>query len=176
MVYWGLRAYRRGRPPDPIEIFNRLVTVNDTFLDFARSLADQTLMCELLACYELATWFSDAFTCIGYLWPTGEKGSGKTKLLNVVAETSYLGQLILHSSSMAVLRDLADYGATLCFDEAEKLDHRQADPEKLALLLSGNRKGSSMVVKEPAPQGRGWVNRYVSTYCPRLFSGHQSPQ
>jgi hypothetical protein len=75
---------------------------------------------------------------------------------------------------MAVLRDLADYGATLCFDEAEKLEHKNADPEKLALLLSGNRRGSTMAVKELDGE-KHWVTRHVSTYCPRLFSAIRLP-
>nr|MDQ3831382.1 DUF3854 domain-containing protein [Candidatus Tectomicrobia bacterium] len=157
----GLTAYLRGIRPEPKDVFGRLVAINDHFLDFDRSLAPQQTMCEMLACQDLGTWFLDAFNVIGYLWPNGEKGSGKTKLLNLVAETSYLGEVILGSSSMAVLRDLADYGATLCFDEAEKLDHKNADPEKLALLLSGNRRGSSMPVKELAADKR-WVTRHVS--------------
>jgi hypothetical protein len=144
----GVKAYLRGVRPEPKEVFGRLVAINDHFLDFDRSLAEQWTMCEMLACQEVATWFLDAFNVIGYLWPNGEKGSGKTKLENVVAETSYLGEVILASSTMAVLRDLADYGATLCFDEAERLDSKNADPEKLALLLSGNRRGSTMAVKE----------------------------
>jgi Domain of unknown function (DUF3854) len=151
----GMKAYRRGERPQPTEVFQRLVRINDHFLDFYRSLADQRTMCEMLACHELATWFLDAFDVIGYVWPNGETGTGKTTLLNVVAETAYLGEVILASSTMAVLRDLADYGATLCFDEAERLDSKQADPEKLALLLSGNRRGSSMSVKEQGPDKGG---------------------
>jgi hypothetical protein len=170
----GLTAYLRGVRPEPKEVFGRLVTTNDHFLDFDRSLADQHTMCEMLSCQELATWFLDAFNVIGYLWPNGEKGSGKTKLENLVAETSYLGEVILASSTMAVLRDLADYGATLCFDEAERLDSKNADPEKLALLLSGNRRGSTMAVKELDGEKR-WVTRHVSTYCPRLFSAIRLP-
>ena len=170
----GVKAYILGVRPEPKEVFGRLVTINDYFLDFDRSLAEQRTMCEMLACQELATWFLDAFNVIGYLWPNGEKGSGKTKLENVVAETSYLGEVILASSTMAVLRDLADYGATLCFDEAERLDSKNADPEKLALLLSGNRRGSTMAVKELNGEKR-WVTRHVSTYCPRLFSAIRLP-
>jgi Domain of unknown function (DUF3854) len=170
----GLTAYLRGVRPEPKEVFGRLVAINDHFLDFDRSLAEQHTMCEMLACQELATWFLDGFNVIGYLWPNGEKGSGKTKLENLVAATAYLGEVILASSTMAVLRDLADYGATLCFDEAERLDSKNADPEKLALLLSGNRRGSTMAVKELADDKR-WITRHVSTYCPRLFSAIRLP-
>lgn len=95
-------------------------------------------MSELVACYILATWFLDAFSVIGYLWPNGERGSGKTQLLTIIAELSYLGQVILAGSSYATLRDMADYGATLCFDDAENLsDPKKTDPDKRTLLLAG---------------------------------------
>ena len=128
-----------------VTLFRQLALVVDTFLDFGRSLATQETMCELITCYILATWFLDAFTVVGYLWPNGEKGSGKTHLLTVVAELAYLGHVILAGGSYASLRDLADYGATLCFDDAENvMDLKRGDPDKRALLLAGNRRGNNI--------------------------------
>lgn len=37
-------------------------------------LAEQSTMCEILACYILATCFLDAFNVTGFLWPNGECG------------------------------------------------------------------------------------------------------
>jgi hypothetical protein len=126
-------------------------------------------------CYILATWFLDAFPVIGYLWPNGGKGSGKTQLLTVIAELAYLGQMLQASGTLATLRDLADYGATLCFDDAENvMDTKHGDPEKRTLLLAGNRKGSCVTVKEADAVGK-WKTRYVETFCPRLFSAIRLP-
>jgi hypothetical protein len=72
----GLKRYLAGQRPDPAEVFGRLTGVVDHFLDFARSLAPQRDMCELVACYVLATYFLDAFNVAGYLWPNGESGAG----------------------------------------------------------------------------------------------------
>jgi hypothetical protein len=171
----GVKAYQAGHRVNPTSVFKRLVRVTDHFLDFDQSLADQQTMCELLGCYVFSTYYLEAFTVISYLWPNGGGGSGKTTLLNVIGETAYLGQVILAITSMPNLRDMADWGATLCFDEAENLQGRDGDKDKLALLLSGNRKGSTILVKEPAPHGKGWVSREVSTYCPRLFSAITLP-
>jgi hypothetical protein len=76
----GVKAYRTGTRPDPADVFHRVVAVVDRFLDFDRSLADQRTMCELVACYTMSTWFLDALNVIGYLWPNGGPGSGKTTL------------------------------------------------------------------------------------------------
>jgi hypothetical protein len=171
----SVKKYVAGARPDPPEIFRQLVSVVNRFIDFDRSLGSQQTMCELVACYILATWFLDAFTVIGYLWPNGERGSGKTQLLTVIAELAYLGHVILAGGSYASLRDLADYGATLCFDDAENvMDLKRGDPDKRALLLAGNRRGSTIPVKEPV-NGREWRTRHVQTFCPRLFSAIRLP-
>jgi hypothetical protein len=160
---------------NPCEVFNQVADVIDRFIDFDRSLADQRTMSELVACCIFSTWFLDAFKVIGFLWPNGEPGSGKTQLLTLVAELGYLGQLILAGSSYASLRDLADYGATLCFDDAENVtDVKRTDPDKRTLLLAGNRRGNSATLKEPDGE-RGWRTRHVNTFCMRAFSATQLP-
>jgi hypothetical protein len=63
----GVKAYRANQRPDPAELFARVVNGTGRYIDFKRSLADQQVMAELLACYVLATWFLDAFNVIGFL-------------------------------------------------------------------------------------------------------------
>ena len=175
---WSARAiarYRRGERADPAAVFGRLVEVVDRFIDFDRSLAPQQDMAAMIACYILATWFLDAFNVIGFLWPNGDRGCGKTQLLTVVARLAYLGEVILAGGSYPALRDLADYGACLAFDDAENMaGQRAADPDKRALLLAGNRRGNTVPVKELVGDKK-WVTRRVNTYCPRLFSATRLP-
>lgn len=171
----AVKSYRAGKRPNPVEVFNHVADVIDRFIDFDRSLADQRTMSEMITCYILATWFLDAFNVIGFLWPNGDRGSGKTQLITLIAELSYLGQVILAGGSFASLRDLADYGATLAFDDAENLsDPKKTDPDKRALLLAGNRRGNTVPLKEPAANGT-WRTRHVNTFCPRLFSAIRLP-
>jgi hypothetical protein len=171
----GVKAFLKGERREPADVFREVADVIDRFMDFDRSLADQRTMAEMVALYIMATWFLDAFNVIGFIWSNGERGSGKTQLLSLVAELGYLGQLILAGGSYASLRDLADYGATLCFDDAEDLsDPKRTDPDKRTLLLAGNRRGNTVPVKEPATD-RTWRTRYVNTFCPRGFSATRLP-
>ena len=171
----GVSAYRSGARPAPADVFGRVVDVVDRFIDFNRSLADQRSMAELIGCYVLASYFLPAFTVVGFLWPNGDRGSGKTQLLTVCCELGYLGQVILAGGSYASLRDLADYGAMLAFDDAENLsDFKKSDPDKRALLLAGNRRGNTVPVKE-LTSDKVWRTRYVHTFCPRLFSATRLP-
>jgi hypothetical protein len=175
---WSTRsakAFGKCELLNPREVFNQVVDVIARFIDFDRSLAEQQTMAELVACSILSTWFLEAFNVIGFLWPNGEAGSGKSQLLSLIAEMGYLGQMILAGGSYASLRDLADYGATLCFDDAENVaDVKRIDADKRALLLAGNRRGNSVSVKEPDGE-RGWRTRYVNTYCMRAFSAIRLP-
>jgi hypothetical protein len=151
-----------------------VASVVNRFMDFCRSLDRQEVVCELTACYVLSTYFLDAFNVAGYLWPNGEPGSGKTNYLHTVCELAYLGQVILAGGSYASLRDLADYGATLAFDDAEGImDLKRADPDKRALLLAGNRRGATVTVKEQV--GDRWVTRHIHAFCARLFSAVRLP-
>ena len=161
--------------PEPAGVFRRVTDVIDRFIDFNRSLAPQRVMAEMLACYVLASYCLDAFNVIGFLWPNGDRGCGKTQDLIVLAELGYLGQVILAGGSYASLRDLADYGALLAFDDAENLSNpKLTDPDKRALLLAGNRRGNTVPIKEPAGD-KTWRTRHVNTFCPRLFSATRLP-
>jgi hypothetical protein len=149
--------------------------VYDHYIDFARSLASQETMAELCACLSLQTWFSDAFTVVGYFWPNGERGSGKTHCGTCWAMTSYLGEVVLSSGTFPALRDLADYGAAMLFDDAEILsDPRKSDPQKRELLLAGNRRGAVIPIKEAQPDGT-WQTRWLNAYCPRGFTAINLP-
>ncbi len=171
----AVKAYKTGQRPQPAEVFNRIVECVSRFIDFNKSLADQQTMAEMVACYILATWFLDAFNVAGNLWPNGEKGSGKTQLLITAAKLSYLGQVILASASFAALRDMANYGAFLAFDDAENLsDPKKTDPDKRTLLLAGNRRGNTVAMKVQGPD-KAWVTEYVDTYSPRAFSAIRLP-
>jgi hypothetical protein len=170
----ALKRYAAGYRPDPVDVLVRVMAVVDRFIDFDRSIADQSVMAQFIACYSMATWFLPAFSVTGYLWPNGDRGSGKTHLLNVVAELAYGGRVILAGSSFATLRDEADYGFTLAFDDAENLsDPRKTDPDKRTLLLAGNRRGNTVALKEK--RGDEWVTRYVNTFSFRLFSAIRLP-
>ena len=171
----GVKAYRAGGRPPPLDVFQRLVSLIDRFMSFDRSLADQNSMCELLSCYILTTWFLDAFNVIGFLWPNGTHGTGKTKLGILVCEVAYLGEVLLSGSTYACLRDLADLGAAMLFDDAEDLtDPKKADPDKRSLLLAGNRRGATIAVKEQGPD-KTWRTRYVNSYGPRIFTAINLP-
>ena len=174
---WSLpavRAYRAGHRPDPADVFKRVADVIDHYIDFSRSLASQRTMAEMLACYVLSTWLLDAFDVAAFIWPNGDRGTGKTKAMLTITQMAYLGIVVLAGGSYASLRDLADYGACIGFDDAENLSDKSTDPDKRALLLAGNRRGAQISVKE-AQADKKWRTRYVDAFCPRMFTAIKVP-
>ena len=171
----GVNKFLSGKRSSPKETYDQLISVFNQFIDFHKSLADQNTMCEFVSCFVLSTWFLDSFNVIGYLWINGERGSGKTNLLILISQLSYLGFFISPSGSFASLRDMADYRATLACDDAENItDPRKTDPDKMALLLAGNRKGLTVPLKEMGSD-KAWHTRYVNAYSARAFSAIRVP-
>jgi peptidoglycan/xylan/chitin deacetylase (PgdA/CDA1 family) len=172
----GMNAYRSGMRPNYAKVYERVVSVFDRFIDFDHSFGQQREMSELSACFSLSTWFAPAFTVLGYPWPSGERGSGKTQWGHCWVNTSYLGMVVLASGSFAALRDLANYGAALLVDDAENLANLyKTDPDKRALFLAGNRRGATIPLKEPNPNGKGWQTKWVNAFCPRGFTAISLP-
>lgn len=171
----GVSRYIAGERPDPADVFRRVHGVVARFMDFKRSLGDQGTMAELTAGFVVVSYMLDAFHVAPYLQPSGDRGAGKTHFLFTVAELAYLGAVVLAGGSYASLRDLADYGACIAFDDCENImDPRKSDPDKRTLLLAGNRRGATVTFKEPAGK-RGWITRHVHTFCPRMFSAIRLP-
>src|SRR5262249_41226944 len=52
----AVKAYREGKRPDPADVYRRVSSVYDYYLDFNRSLLDQSDMCFLSASLSLMTW------------------------------------------------------------------------------------------------------------------------
>jgi hypothetical protein len=170
----GLNLWLQGYRASPAQIFQRIASVIDRFIDFSSSLAEQSAMCAVVALFVMATYFTDAFTVVAYLWASGGSGVGKSQLLSLIACLAYLGRYVLPSTTCPTLRDEAHYGATLCFDDAEALADARVDPDKRVFLLAGNRKGSTVGLKEGVGK-RAWRTRWVSTYCSRAFSAIRLP-
>ncbi len=170
----GIRRYAAGERAEPGRVVAQVAAVINCYMDFDRSLADQATMCDMTACYVLAGYMLDAFASFGYLWSNGDKGAGKTTYFVVVARLACMGLVVTAGGSFATLRDMADVGATIAFDDAERvMDPKKGDPDKQALLLAGSRRGTTVPFKEK--KGDNWVTRHVDVFCPRLFSAIRMP-
>ena len=167
----GFKRFVSGDRPKPSDVFERIINSIDAFVSFEHSLVDHRATCELVAAWTLGTYLTDAFDVLGYPWPSGERGSGKTQLLNTITRLAYLGKTVTAASTFPSIRDDAHYGATLGFDDCENV--RDMDPSKRELLLAGNTRGTVISHKELF--GDRWKTREVNSFAPRLFTAINLP-
>lgn len=165
----GMQRMKHSRSPTPAEVFTGVSGIVDHYVDFAHSLAGQRTMCELTACWIMASYFTASFDGVGYIWATGSPGSGKTQLLATLSRLAFLGRLVLGSSSYAATRDAASWGATMCFDDNEILD----DPIKRELILAGSRRGAKTTIKVKVKDA--WENVEIDAFTNRAFSAQAQP-
>jgi hypothetical protein len=171
----ALKRYVTGERVNAKALFEQVCEVIGKFIDFDKSYSSQQEMCELIACEILSSWFLESFNVTGFLWINGERASGKTQLLMLISQLSYAGRVFLSAGTFASLRDHADSGATLCIDEAENFSHAQFNADKREVLLSGNRKGSSITYKKKNKNDVYDKTYYSNTYCKRVFAAIAKP-
>ena len=187
----GVQRYLDGHRPDPADVFRRLVAVINQFVDFTGSLGPPSLMAEFFATYVLTTWFSPAFPFLGLLWLTGDNGSGKSRLLALLARLAHLGLYLPVPPPPAALRSLASLGASLAIDDADFLGQRPNSTHwsisnRNALLLAGRQRGALLPITlaEPgsAPGASNGKTRFPQRYTrqldvsgPRIFASVHPP-
>lgn len=171
----GMKRLLAGDRPIPVEVFLSVERAAHHFIDFGHRRDDDQVIGEIIALYVMSTYFIDAFSSVGYLWIYGTVGSGKTKLACFCVELSMLGELLLGSSSFASVRDIAETGAAIGFDDVNSLSGRDADPKLREFILSSYRKGSTISLKEKTGRTGNWETRRVRCFGPRMFSATTQP-
>lgn len=148
--------------------FDDVVASIDRFVAFDGSFASQSDMSEFLACWAIGTYATDVFDTVGYIWPNGERGSGKSQCLKTLMSIAFMGQTVTSSSSFATVRDEASLGATLGFDDCENI--QRMENSKRELLLAGNTKGAQVMFKEPGKKEGYWETKFMDAFAPRAFT------
>jgi hypothetical protein len=129
----------------------------------------------LIAVWVLGTYMYKEFTYYGYLWVTSAtKGSGKTLLLDILAQICHECPGRLSNITEATLFRESNSGKTLILDESENL--KTSDKQRFGALMSvlndGFKQGGQVPRQEPDPEHGGRFGTvYYSTYCPKAFAG-----
>ena len=152
---------------DPAPTFASAVGLAWSLLD---KLLEVGRDCEttLLATWAVATYFHPAFLAFPRLDLRGEKGSGKSKALDILAAVSFSGLLYASPTTAVLFRLAHPLRATLCLDEIEGLDHEERR-EILAILNRGYTVGGRV----PRCEGDEHMVRSWEIYCPVALAGIQ---
>jgi len=119
----------------------------------------------LVSIWIIGTYFHKQFNSFPYLFANAMKGSGKTRLLKIIANLAKNGG-ILGSMTEAVMFRTA-YGRTLCIDEIENIGAK--GQESLGLLLNAAyKKGTDIerMTKKKTLDGEQQIVEKFKVYCP----------
>ncbi len=97
----------------------------------------------MIALWIMATHVHTLFSAFPYIYLLAERGSGKSRILKVVALTSHVGMYVANPTAATVVRGVELASCTLCIDEAEKLSSKDAQ-EINAALNAGYEKGPTV--------------------------------
>jgi hypothetical protein len=117
------------------KLFNEIRDFFVSHLDISNE-----LFYDVYACFVLASWRSEDFTVVPYLFFLGPLASGKTRALECFHRLCYRSIMSTSMSPASLFRALEAWKPTLLLDETE-IYNREAMVEVLALLNSGYRKG-----------------------------------
>jgi len=147
--------------PTLAETLSAVRAIVDSHIEFRR--LEEPL---LVTCWILATYFHPLFHAFPRLHAYGEKGSGKSKLLEVVSLTAFNGLLHLNPTPATLFRLIDPLRPTLCLDEVESLaatDHK----DLLAIINAGYRSGARI----DRVEGQDFQLRSFEVYAPMALAG-----
>ena len=98
---------------------------------------------DIVACWIIASYFFEMFDAFGYLYLTGTKGCGKTKLLKIVASLAFNGKMNVGIKSAGLFRSVHGSKLTLCLDEIDA-NTLKNDSDLNELLRGGYMKGHTV--------------------------------
>jgi hypothetical protein len=118
----------------------------------------------------LASWQSHRFETAPYLHLMGAPGSGKSRLLRVLADLTNRGTLLGASSSHSSLFRIQDmFKGTLALDEADYRANSAAHEEVLRALREGFQEGTVFTRTEGGHEN--WEPRVFDVFGPKVISG-----
>jgi len=120
----------------------------------------------VIALWSAGTYLFLAFPTYPYLQLTGEKGSGKTKVLDILECVAFNALKVISSTSAILFRLINALRPTLLLDEAERVGTR--DTKEITEIINAGYKRGAMV---PRCEGeRNITIRFFEVYGPKCLA------
>lgn len=143
------------------ELIKRIMAYIATYLNISD--ADR----ERFAHYVLMTWVYRNFDSVPYLHFIGDKGSAKTRALQVIGSICYKGTLISGSvSGSGIFRIQDELCGTLCLDEGDWEGSYKDTSDVIKILNQGYKKGL-VVIRADKP---GFATSSYQVYGPKIVT------
>lgn len=123
---------------------------------------------ELLTAMVLDSYFKDDLRIALRLVIQGMPGSGKSKLLEVLAKISYRGWFIpIGASAASIYHSMGDFGVTPLIDELQ--DYDQDVRRVIDTIIKGGIVRGATISRTVPDVKRGWRTEFYSSYAPMTF-------
>lgn len=132
------------------DIFDSLDPYEEVFKPIHLVLNDQidfhnAVHATLITLWVMGTYLSPIFDAYPYVFLSGTRGSGKTKVLEFVRYLAYLALLTSNASASSVFRVAQANRSTLLFDEGEMLSSTKDHADLRLILNAGYRKNNPVM-------------------------------
>lgn len=127
-------------------------------------LADDRLY-PMLAVWTAGTYLFPLFTAYPYINLTGEKGSGKTKVLDAIEQVAFNALQMVNPTPAVLFRVVHALKPTLLLDEIENLSTEDSR-EVRQIINAGYKRGATV----PRCEGEGHEIRFFDVYSPKVIA------
>ena len=153
---------------EPVNVFRTFDDIRQYIRRYVHFSDDQVY--SFLSLWVMGTYAFRAFRYFPYLHLNGEKGSGKTLLMEILRPIVFNGQMMVSSTEAVIFRDIQNNFPTLFLDEIERL--RKDDRERHGAIMDVLKAGFSRTgtVKRCGGQNKDTVMTF-SCYSPKILAG-----
>ena len=151
----------RNPTVDPVETFTRCVHYIEKHIDFPDKSYGR-----IVALWLMGTYIHRLFEAFPYLAITGPRGSGKTRLLEVLGGLAFNPLFTANISPAAMFRVIEAMCPTLLLDEAEGLSESGSSFDLRLIIQSGYRPGPTAI----RASGDGYTIQTWNLYCPKAIA------
>jgi hypothetical protein len=123
----------------------------------------------IIALWIIGTYNHNNFPTYPYLFFNAMRGSGKSRILNLISKLCYNGKLVSNVSEAVLFRTAKD--RTLCIDEFEEVGSKEKATLR-ELLNSAYKKGMSVerAIKTKGKDGEKYQIESFDVYCPIVMA------
>ncbi len=136
-------------------VYNKIIKLLKEFIDMEEEYYP------IVSLWIIGTYFHKKFPAYPYLFFNAMKGSGKTRILKLIANLSYNGKLAGSMGEAVMFRKATE--RTLCIDEFENVGSKEKGDLRL-LLNSAYKRG--LVVERMKKVKEDYVVEEFEVYCP----------
>lgn len=163
---WGLVNIKKflSNPTFPPVLFDSIISIFKHYIDF-----QNPAFYGLLALWCISTYFAYLFSIFPFIFIFGLKGTGKSKLLELMSYIVFNGQKIVQATEAALCDAMDGMRCTVFFDQCEQMLRKF-----IGLLADSYKKSGAkrwIIVRKDGER----IVREFSGYGPKVFAATKRP-